>query len=221
MDTNGLHKPSHNGQNGKFNIIGPTSLHTISLQYFEESWQLSIKTSNRRLCRKFCPWVLPPMLSCSGYPLSKLSSYPLQKRGKVREKGRKAGQQKCKVRKRRHKVKKEGNEARSKGNKQIRQGSKHRIQGVFKNGGGCGRCQTWRFPEMGVPPNHPFDFGMFREINHPAIGVSPLMKTSIFTYASLTNQITTMQDGAQPGQEGGRMRSAKGKRIDHHRQRHH
>ena len=81
--------------------------------------------------------------------------------------------------------------------------------------------QIWRFPEVGVPPNHPFDFGMFREINHPAIGVPPLMETSIFTYASLTNQITTLQGGAQPGQEGGLMRSAKGERIDHHRQRHH
>ena len=180
MDTDGLHKPSPNGQN-MVNLISLGLPHYILY-----------------LCSTLR----------SGYPLSKLSSYPLQKRGKVREKGRKAGQQKCKVGKRRHKVKKEGNEERSKGNKKIRQGSKHRIQGVFKNGGGCGRCQICRFPEMGVPPNHPFDFGMFREINHPAIGVSPLMETSIFTYASLTNQITTLQDGAQPDQEGGRMRSA-------------
>ena len=27
----------------------------------------------------------------------------------------------------------------------------------------------WRFPEMGVPPNHPFIDGIFHEINHPAI----------------------------------------------------
>ena len=36
----------------------------------------------------------------------------------------------------------------------------------------------WRFPEMGVPLNYPlFHFNrMFHEINHPAMGVSPLME---------------------------------------------
>ena len=32
---------------------------------------------------------------------------------------------------------------------------------------------------MGVTPNHPFLFGIFHEINHPAIGVSPFMETPI------------------------------------------
>ena len=27
----------------------------------------------------------------------------------------------------------------------------------------------WRFPEMGVPPNHPFIDGIFHEINHQTI----------------------------------------------------
>ena len=34
----------------------------------------------------------------------------------------------------------------------------------------------WWFPEMGVPPNHPFIDG-FSMINHPAIGVSPFIET--------------------------------------------
>ena len=33
----------------------------------------------------------------------------------------------------------------------------------------------WRFPEIGVPPNHGFSI-----INHPAIGDSPFMETPIF-----------------------------------------
>ena len=37
---------------------------------------------------------------------------------------------------------------------------------------------TRRFPEIGVPPNHPFIDG-FSIINHPAIGVPPFMETPI------------------------------------------
>ena len=34
----------------------------------------------------------------------------------------------------------------------------------------------WRFPEMGVPPSHhPFLDGILYEINHPAIGGSPIL----------------------------------------------
>ena len=29
---------------------------------------------------------------------------------------------------------------------------------------------TWRFPNMGIPLNHPFIDHSFHEINHPAIG---------------------------------------------------
>ena len=36
----------------------------------------------------------------------------------------------------------------------------------------------WRFPGMGVPPNHPNFSGIFPNINHPAIGVAPLMEQS-------------------------------------------
>ena len=33
------------------------------------------------------------------------------------------------------------------------------------------RChQTWGFPEIGVPPNHPFVDGIFHELNHPFWG---------------------------------------------------
>jgi hypothetical protein len=28
----------------------------------------------------------------------------------------------------------------------------------------------WRFPEIGLPPNHPYIDGIFHEINHPAMG---------------------------------------------------
>jgi hypothetical protein len=31
--------------------------------------------------------------------------------------------------------------------------------------------------DLGVPPNHPFDFGSFHEIDHPAIGVPLFMET--------------------------------------------
>ena len=30
----------------------------------------------------------------------------------------------------------------------------------------------WGFPELGVPPNHPLLDGIFREIDHPALGVT-------------------------------------------------
>ena len=37
----------------------------------------------------------------------------------------------------------------------------------------------WRFPKSwGVPPNHPFLFGIFHETTHPAIGVAPVMETA-------------------------------------------
>ena len=36
----------------------------------------------------------------------------------------------------------------------------------------------WGFPEMGVPPSHPFIDG-FSVINHPAIGAPPFMETPI------------------------------------------
>ena len=35
------------------------------------------------------------------------------------------------------------------------------------------RCNMWRFPEIVVPPNHPFYVRIFHEINHPASGVTP------------------------------------------------
>jgi len=38
----------------------------------------------------------------------------------------------------------------------------------------------WKFPEMWVHPVlFPFLFGVFHEINHPAIGLPPFMETSI------------------------------------------
>jgi len=32
----------------------------------------------------------------------------------------------------------------------------------------------WRFPQMGVPLNHPFDFRIFHEINHPTFWGTPI-----------------------------------------------
>ena len=38
----------------------------------------------------------------------------------------------------------------------------------------------WMFPEMGVPPNHPFLAGIF-PLNHPAMGVTPMtMETTMW-----------------------------------------
>ena len=39
--------------------------------------------------------------------------------------------------------------------------------------------EVWRFPEMVVPPNHPFIDGIFHEINHP-FGVAPLMESHLW-----------------------------------------
>ena len=39
----------------------------------------------------------------------------------------------------------------------------------------------WRFPEIGVPPNHPFIVG-FSFINHPYLGVPPFLETPIFGF---------------------------------------
>jgi hypothetical protein len=44
---------------------------------------------------------------------------------------------------------------------------------------GYGGFLKWRFPEMGVPLNHPFFLGMFHEINHPAMGLPPFMETPL------------------------------------------
>ena len=35
-------------------------------------------------------------------------------------------------------------------------------------------CLNEWFPEIGVPPNHPFLFGIFPEVNHPAMGGPPI-----------------------------------------------
>ena len=40
--------------------------------------------------------------------------------------------------------------------------------------------EIWRFLEIEAPPNHPFEIGIFHEMNHPAIGVAPFMETPIF-----------------------------------------
>ena len=35
----------------------------------------------------------------------------------------------------------------------------------------CMYVCMWWFPKKEIPPNHPFDFRMFHEINYPALGV--------------------------------------------------
>jgi len=39
---------------------------------------------------------------------------------------------------------------------------------------------------MGVPPNHPFIDGIFHEINHPAIGVPPMVGAGDSTHLGTT-----------------------------------
>ena len=39
--------------------------------------------------------------------------------------------------------------------------------------------EIWRFPKIGVPPNHQFFSRIFHEINYPAIGVPSFQVISI------------------------------------------
>ena len=55
------------------------------------------------------------------------------------------------------------------------------IYTTYKNGDDANSIvlPTWRFPKMGVPPNHPFKNGIFHQKNLPAIGEPPFMENPI------------------------------------------
>ena len=50
---------------------------------------------------------------------------------------------------------------------------------IFQPGLGNRVKRIWWFPKMEVPPNHLFLFGIFHEINHPAIGIPPFQNISV------------------------------------------
>ena len=49
-------------------------------------------------------------------------------------------------------------------------------------------CTNWRFPEMGVPPNHPLIVWIFHERNHPFVG-TPISGNHQWLTLSIPNQI--------------------------------